>query len=112
MRWWFALEGIEQHERVAGQQLPSCVDWCRSGENGGGSGASARRRGVWRQRGRRRHDQKKKKEYLHAVTTPDFVQEDPPPGPGLCGPVLWLIFLSIWPHILEGISERNFSGCL
>ena len=24
----------------------------------------------------------------------------PPPGPGLCAPVLWLINLSIWPHDL------------
>ena len=29
-----------------------------------------------------------------------LVRRTPPPGPGLCGPVLWLIFLSIWPQVV------------
>ena len=36
-------EGIEQHERVAWQQLPSCMDWC-SGES---AARACRTRAAW-----------------------------------------------------------------
>jgi len=50
-------------------------------------------------------------EGLHAVSTPDVLSGGPPPpGPGLCGPVLWLIFLSIWSHDLGRHIREKFLG--
>ena len=47
---------------------------------------------------------------LPAVSTPDFIQDDPPPGPGLCAPVLWLLNLSIWPHDLGRHIREKLLG--
>ena len=42
-----ALEGVEQHERVAGQQLPSCVDSTGVGARAAAAAATALARGQF-----------------------------------------------------------------
>ena len=46
---------------------------------------------------------KKRRIYTQSLPLTSCQEEDPPPGPGLCGPVLWLIFYQFGRTILEGI---------
>ena len=58
----------------------------------------------------KKEEEERRRRSLHEASTPDVLSGGPT-WSGLYGPVSWLIFFSLSPTVLLGISERIFSGC-